>query len=143
MAAVVDLSRQTAGAFADNQTAGNLGAELWRRFTLTLDYTRKKIYLARNPQYGDPFIGERAGLALDLTKGEWTVATVVANGPAGEAGVRLGDAVLAIDDKPMDQIGLSEYRTLFRKDVGTMFRLRLRSVDKSTREVTLTLRDLI
>ena len=40
-----DFGRDTTGATADPESAGLIGAIVWRRFVLTLDYKRKQAWL--------------------------------------------------------------------------------------------------
>jgi hypothetical protein len=140
---VAELSRQTQGVFSDREVAGNLGGEIWQRFTVTLDYGGRKIYLAPNSQYDRPFIGNRSGLGIDDNKGKYTVLNVIANGPGAEAGVKTGDTVLAINDTPMEQLKPWELHDILKRSPGTKVQLLLRSPDETVREVTLTLRDLV
>lgn len=137
------LSRQTEGAFAGKETAGNLGGEILQRFTLTLDYADNKIFLARNGRYDTPFIVNRSGLALDYEQGTTLVRVVIPNSPASEAGVQEGDAVIGIDGTPIDRITSWDMHEIFRGEPGKKIDLRLRGLDKTEREVTLILRDLL
>jgi hypothetical protein len=42
---VADFSRDTTGATADPESAGLIGALVWKRFVLVLDYKRKQVWL--------------------------------------------------------------------------------------------------
>jgi C-terminal processing protease CtpA/Prc len=67
------------------------------------------------------------------------VYDVVTGGPAAEAGIQVGDQVLAIDDQPVRDL-LAVRAKL--KDPATL-NVKLRVHSKSgDRDVTLTLRDL-
>jgi hypothetical protein len=140
---VTELSRQTEGTFGDTRNAGNLGGELWRRFTVTFDYADFKVYLKPNARYDSPFFAPRSGLAVDLEKGLSIVREVTPNSPGADAGVVAGDVILAVDGTPVEQIKPYELSALLRREPGTKVKLRLRSPDKSEREITLTLRDLL
>jgi len=125
------LSLQTEGAFAGKESAGNLGGEIWQRFTLTLDYPENKIFLARNAHFEEPFIANRSGLALDTEQGALLVRSVLPNGPGIDAGVQAGDTVLAIDETPVEKMKFWEVRAVFRGEPGSKIRLRLRRTDKT------------
>lgn len=140
---VAELSRQKQGVFAEKEVAGNLGGEVWQRFTLTLDYANKKVYLSPDRQYDAPFVGNRSGLGIDDEQGTYVVRSVLPKSPGEEAGVKVGESVLAINGVPMAQIKPWDVRDLLRGDPGTQLRLRLRSSGKAARDVTLTLRDLL
>src|SRR5579872_878784 len=53
--AVAELSRQTEGTFGDKRNAGNIGGEVWQRFTLTLDYADRRAYIEPNSRFDRPF----------------------------------------------------------------------------------------
>jgi len=141
--AVTEFSRQTEGTFGDPNNAGNLGGEIWQRFTVTLDYGAKRAYLKPNGQFDLPFITPRSGLALDTEKGLNVVRDVMPNSPASEAGIQLGDVVTAIDGKPIEQIKHADITSALRREPGTKVALRVRSGEMPEREVTLILRDLL
>jgi len=141
--AVTELSRQTTGTFGDKQNAGNIGGEVWQRFTVTLDYMDRKAFLVPNARFEVPFAAPRSGLAVDTDKGVNIVRDVTPNGPGAEAGIVVGDIVTAADGVPMGQIKPSDFTALLRADPGTKVRLHIQSADKSERDVTLTLRELL
>jgi hypothetical protein len=140
---VTEFSRQTEGTFGDPNNAGNLGGEIWQRFTVTLDYAGKRAYLKPNGQFDKPFIAPRSGLALDTEKGINIVRDVMPNSPASEAGIQVGDVVTAIDGKPIEQIKHADVTAALRRDPGTKVVLRVRSGTTPERNVTVTLRDLL
>jgi C-terminal processing protease CtpA/Prc len=140
---VTELSRQTDGVFADSQNAGNLGGELFRRFTVTFDYASSKVYLARNSVFDAPFKANRSGLAVDSQNGAQIVRDVVAESPGTEAGIAAGDVIRAVNGTPVDKIPSWEMNEILRREPGTKVRLRVQATDKTERETVLTLRDLI
>ncbi|KJV37393.1 hypothetical protein VI08_00875 [Luteibacter yeojuensis] len=104
---VAQLTPPDAGATANVSEAGNIGQDILSRFHVGFDYRRGEMSLAqrtemRAVQMNDP--GMRAGRkpgALD----RFTVAGVVTGGPAYKAGVRAGDAILAVDGVPAAKLG--------------------------------------
>lgn len=77
---------------------GNLGIDLMRRFNFTLDYARAALYLKPNKRFNGAFEGDMAGLVLESEDGrEMRVAEVTPGSPAAEAGVAVGDIVLAVN----------------------------------------------
>lgn len=137
------LSRQTEGAFAGRESAGNLGGEIWKRFTLTLDYAENKIFLARNSRYEEPFVPNRSGFALDINQGVMLIRDVMPDSPASEADIHAGDTLLMIDGTPTDRIKAWTVSEIFRSEPGKKLRLRLRNTDMTEYDTTLTLRDLL
>jgi len=53
--AVAAVVQNQSGAFASKSLAGNIGAEILSRFTVTLDYAHARAYFEPNSRYGDLF----------------------------------------------------------------------------------------
>ena len=140
---ITEFSRQKEGTFGDRVNSGNIGGEIWQRFTITFDYAGNKVYLAPNSNFGRPFAPPRSGLALDTDKGIHIVQAVTPNSPASDAGVAVGDRVTAVDGVPIAQIKPWVVTEKLRSEPGTTIRLHIQSKDGSERDVTLTLRDLL
>ena len=141
---VTVLSRQTTGAFADDFIIGNIGGEIWQRFTVTLYYARYSASIKPNAIYykdyrnTNPEWLARSGFLV--VGGE--IMDVLPGSPAAEAGIVIGDRLEAINGKAMTGIGTDEFYATMKLPIGTQLRLKMRSVDDKEREVTLTLRDL-
>lgn len=131
------------GSLTDRYVAGNVGGGVLRRFTVTFDYSRQTIWLAPNEAFAAPDNYDRAGLWINRAEDGFEVEDVVAHGPAAEAGVRVGDTILAIDGKSPADLSLAEVRTRFRDSApGTPVRLTVRSGGE-VREVAVVLRELV
>ncbi len=138
------LSRQTTGAYADRAVSGNVGAGVLRRFTLTFDYPGQRIFFARNASFDRPDVYERAGWWINSTPHAFELVDVIAGGPAAQAGLRVGDRIVAVDGRPVRDSDLSDFRQRLVSDPpGTTVRLTVVSGDGGPREVTLVLRDLV
>lgn len=141
---IAELSQQTSGGFYDKTLAGNIGAGILRRFTVTTDYSRKKLYLTPNRQFEDPFPQNRSGVAVDLDNFIYSVVAVVKGSPGAEAGIKAGDALLAVNDIGVEKLKSEGIRTAFRRPAGTVLSLLIRSgVSEKPRSVSITLRDLL
>lgn len=137
---VMDISEQEKGAFADTHLAGNVGGGVLKRFTVTFDYGRKRMILERNGLYGLPDAYDRAGLWLNRDGDAFAVMDVRPGGPAAEAGLQVGDRIVAIDAHPSSELLLPSVRERLRTEpVGTEVRLQL----EGGREVILQMRDLL
>jgi hypothetical protein len=141
---VVQLASDTGGAMAEGGIAGNIGAGILKRYVLTLDYEHNVAYF--KPIAGplddlDTF--DRAGLWLNRHARGFKVIDVTAGAPAAEAGFQAGDIVTSVDDKPATSIALYDLRYRLRNDApGTHVRF---TIDRkgASREIDVTLRDLI
>lgn len=50
---------------------GSVGGEIWRRYTIILDYPAQKFYLKRNASFYDPFLFNKTGLEIVNTGSTW------------------------------------------------------------------------
>jgi C-terminal processing protease CtpA/Prc len=74
---------------------------------------------------------------------DFIVKSVMAGGPAEEAGLKAGDVITQVNGKPAAKIGLAEFRKMLRDDMpGTKLQLIVTN-GKTTRQITLVLRRLI
>jgi hypothetical protein len=140
---VTELSTQAKGSFTDPYVAGNVGGEILRRFNVTLDYAKQELIFERHPAEAAPYTYDRSGLWLNRAAAGFEVIDVIAGGPAATAGIRAGDVVLEIDGRNPEDLSLPEARREFRTlPAGTTLRLTVRTGGE-TRQVDLTLRDLV
>ena len=115
-----------------------IGNEILRRFNVTFDYKRSRLYLEANSHLRDPFVVDASGLSIrwapDLDR--FLVHDVAADSPASEAGFRTGDAIVAIDDQPADRFRIGQVRTMLRR-AGTTHRF---TVVRGQQTASLTMR---
>ena len=142
-APVTDLALAQKGALANRYLAGNVGGGVLKRFDLTLDYTRQRLFFQPNDSFARPDAYDRAGVWLNRTDDGFQVKDVVAGGPAAEAGLQAGDTIVAVGGQAAKELLLPELRTRFKESApGSRIRLMVRSGGVS-REVTVVLRDLV
>jgi hypothetical protein len=140
---VTELTLQKKGAFTNQYVAGNVGAGVLKRFNIIFDYPQQQLIFERNANDTRPDSFDRAGWWLNVASGAFEVVDVVAGGPAADAGLRVGDRVVAVDGKPTRDLSLPALRARLKSDApGTQIHLRVQS-GESVRETTLTLRDLV
>ena len=142
---VVELSTDTKGGFAETALAGNIGAGILKRYVVTLDYEHRVMYL--KPTAGtvadlDTF--DRAGMWLNLgDNGDFSVVDVTKDAPADQAGLKTGDEIVAVDGKPAASLKLYDVRQMLRDEApGTTVTFAVKR-GAETRNVAVTLRDLI
>lgn len=141
-APVIDVALVEKGAFADPYLAGNVGGGVLKRFTVTFDYGRQKLWFEPNGSYAVPDTYDRAGVWLNRDDAGYRVADVLAGGPAAEAGLKAGDLIVALDGRSAIEILLNDARQRLKDAPGTRVRMTVRS-GEATREVTVVLRDLV
>jgi predicted aspartyl protease len=97
--------------------AGLIGAEILRRFKVTIDYSRKQVLLEPNKHFREAYEFDMSGLSL--TSGvdfkTFKVRTLIENSPATEAGLLIGDIIATIDGKSTRQMTLEQIRQMFRQ----------------------------
>jgi hypothetical protein len=144
-APVVEVSSASAGQFASKSIAGNMGARILARFTVTFDYSRHTMTFVPNSHVADPFVGDRTGLSLDQPQpGFFAVLSVAPNSPAAQAGLKAGDRILEVDGRNIAAGGLGggDLRTIFVDTKRTEIVLVVQHGD-AKEAVTLKLRQLV
>jgi hypothetical protein len=140
---IARLSLQKSGALTSANRAALVGPDVLKQFTTIFDYSRQRIIFEKNNQYGKPDSYDRAGMWFGLEGDRFSVIDVIAGGPAAEAGIRVGDEILAIDGQSVERLDLPTVRLSFKND-SPKKRVRLTvERDGKRREVTLILRDLV
>jgi Aspartyl protease/PDZ domain len=140
---IADLSTQTRGSFADPFTAGNIGAGVWKRFTVIFDYPRQTISLAPNAAFAQRETYERSGTFLIAQGGKIVVADVRPGTPAAQAGLAKGDVITTVGGQDAAAMGLGAVRDAFRAAPGTVVQLGVTAKDGTQRTVALTLQDYV
>jgi predicted metalloprotease with PDZ domain len=123
------LFGDSAGVFSDNggQWIGNIGGEILRRFVVYFDYGAKRMILEPTDAVGEKFEADMTGatLAGRDDRQHLLVDFVLAGSPASEAGVAVGDSVIAINGKAVTPETLTEWRKISRR-VGDEVELTVR-----------------
>ncbi|HEV3048743.1 MAG TPA: aspartyl protease family protein [Longimicrobium sp.] len=126
------LSQDTAGVLSGSEGDGLLGGEVLRRFTVTLDYGRGRMYLQPNARLDEPFRRGLAGMgifALPPDFRTFRLTHVDEGSPAAAAGLRADDVIEAVDGRPAGEMDLQQLRDLFRLP-GTSYTLTIRRGDE-------------
>ncbi len=124
---------------------GNLGSQVLQRFRVIFDVPHGRLILEPNASFGEPFGFDHAGLALT----PWspgaeavTIADVVADSPAAEAGLEVGDEITAIGAQAVLGLSADDIQELLEGEPGDKLYLTVRR-QGDTFERVLTLRPLI
>jgi hypothetical protein len=85
-----------------DQHAGTIGAEILKRFTVTVDWPHHALYLERSAGRARPEVFNRSGIINDFDDNgkDLKVVAVLPDSPGDKAGVKVGDRILLIDNRP-------------------------------------------
>lgn len=140
---VARFSLNKGGVTAGSSKAGLVGPDILKQFTLICDYSRKRLILEKNKQFGVGDTYDKAGVWLIQNGDAFKVLDVIAGGPAERAGLRVGDKVIAVDGKAVGTLVLPEVRDQWKySPAGTKLTLRVQSAAGS-REVVVVLQELV
>ncbi|TMH27961.1 MAG: PDZ domain-containing protein, partial [Betaproteobacteria bacterium] len=125
-------------SFSDANYEGNVGSGFLKRFVVTFDYAHQLMYLKPLvPPPADAGTFDKSGMWINLSNSGFKIANVADDGPAKEAGLVVGDIIIAIDGKPAAAIALSDARERFRlRPEGTVMRL---DIIRSGMPITITI----
>jgi aspartyl protease/PDZ domain-containing protein len=137
------FSEDKGGAFASRELQGNIGGQILTKFKVFLDYARDRIILEPNASLKDLIAPASSGLRLIAEGADYKtfrVEELLEDSPAVEAGLQMGDLVLAVDGHPASKLTLSSLHETFEKPGS--HKLTVRRAEQ-TLQITLTPRRMI
>lgn len=142
---IAELSLAEQGYFAHPppDAQGNLGGELWRRFSMTIDLPSKRLFLRPNALFAQPFEATRSGLVAQRDADAFKVIDVAAATPAAEAGFAVGDSIVAINGNAASNWTQSAFRDLLGGAPGASIAFTVVGRDGRKRDVSLVLKNLL
>jgi len=132
------------GSESTKLQAGVIGESSLYQFDMVYDYAREQVWL--DPKTNVPRRAfNRAGLRLKKEKpNAFTVAFVAPNSPAETAGIKNGDQILSINDKPASQLSYSDAVVIFSQSEGAKITLLVSpKAGGSTSRVGLRLKEML
>ena len=142
-APVTEIVTDKAGAAEAARTAGNIGGDLLKRYTLTLDYAHQMLWLQANALAAQREVFDRSGLWIARAKnGGIDVMDVTTDSAAAGVGLVAGDEILSVNGKNAKDVPLYALREEFKGENGTKVVLRVKS-QQHVRAVTLILADQV
>jgi len=142
-APVTEFVTDAKGAAQAARTAGNIGGDLLKRFTVTLDYAHQTLWLQPNELSRQREVFDRTGLWIARAKDGGIEVMDVANlSAAAQSGLTIGDVIESVNGKPAKDVALYDLREEFKGAVGTAFKLRVKG-KSGERAATLTLADQV
>ncbi len=140
---VTRFSLQRSGALTSTAMAGLVGPDVLKQFNITFDYSRQQMIFEKNKNYSTPDTFDRAGMWLGQDGKTFEVIDVIKASPAAEAGIKVGDRILAINGKSTEHLDLLATRLKFKNDpINEKIRLTL-LFGNERRQVTVVLRNLV
>jgi S1-C subfamily serine protease len=132
------LSQEQHSFLAGDDTQGLLGAEVFRRYRLTLNFRSKQAIFTETPETQTPYEHDMSGMFL-IARGDdfrtIQVINIVDGGPAAKAGIKQGDTLIEIDGKPSAKLTLEQLRAEFKAPGAT----RVLTVQRGSERLTVTL----
>ncbi len=117
-AALVVFSRQNPPIAHNAKLAGEIGAEMLRRFGVAFDYARQQIFFTPNSEFNSEDFEDMSGLTIsaggpNLKKFE--ITDVRPYTPGADAGLRKGDIIEGINGDAAADLSLADIRSLFHQ----------------------------
>lgn len=116
---IVSFSQATKGEQASAAYDGVLGGEVFRRFKLVLDYTRRQIILEPNVHLPEAVEEDMSGFEF-IAEGEdfgtYIINEIIPNSPAAEAGLQEEDELTEIDGRRVNELGPEQIRQMFMRE---------------------------
>jgi hypothetical protein len=140
---VARLSTQTRGSLASTSMDGLIGGDVLRRFAVTFDYSRSMMLLEPNQRFKKEDDWDGTGMWIGQHGDAFEVLDIVPGGPAALAGVKKGDAIVAIDGRPTRSLSLPVERlALYYHGQPRTVRLTIRA-DGGERTVRVVMKALV
>lgn len=101
-------------SLVDSTRMGSLGGEFLRRYRLILNYKDKEVTFVKNPDFKDKYLINKTGMIIEKPMIEYpvfVVTKVIKKSPAGKAGIKPGDIIVAIEDKMGTELTINHIHT--------------------------------
>ena len=117
---------------------GTVGFGFLKNFNILIDYDKRRVWLQNwTGQTSDDEAGDIGINAYyDDAKKRTVIYNVMPDSPAGKAGVKRGDLLVAVDGKDVENVGQRRLRTIFEGKEGTTVAV---SISRNGALKTLTL----
>jgi hypothetical protein len=140
---VTEIVTDKSGAAEATRTAGNIGGDLLKRFTVTLDYAHQLLWLEPNALAYQSDVFDRSGLwVLRGKDGRTMIMDVTTESAGARAGLSANEEILTVNGRAASRIPIEELREQFKGPVGTKISLLVRS-RSGRRTVLITLAELL
>lgn len=131
---VTTFSLSTAGAFGDPASDGLIGGEILNRFRFIVDYPHDRLHFVPTDKLREPFEYDMSGILLttrDASFNAIDIFAVLPGSPAAEAGLTVGDELLAVDARKAVASELPVIRRGFRQEGNFTLTVRRNGVEQT------------
>ncbi len=111
-----------------NDRNGTLGAEILRRFDVTLDYRNARLTLSPTPMVKEPFNYNMSGMeVINPMPGLpiFTISNIRENSPAFFAGLKVNDQILSINNSLNNNITLNDINLLLQSKENRKIKMKV------------------
>lgn len=105
---------------------GSVGADIFRRFNVTIDYQNKRIILSKNSAYKEPFSYDMSGIEVGtLIPGLpfYRIVSVGNNTPASECGLMENDVLNSINGEQVSKLSLCDITSMLKSKEGRKIKI--------------------
>lgn len=132
-------------AITDNGRNGSVGAEIFRRFNVVIDYHNQQIILRKNSNFEDPFRYDMSGIEVGpIVEGLpfYKVLSIGSNTPASECGLMVNDEIKSINGTSANTLKISDISNILKRKEGKTIKMTVLR-NGETIKVKFKLRELI
>lgn len=111
-----------------NDRNGTLGAEILRRFIVTIDYRNSRLTLSPTSLVKEAFNYNMSGMeVINPMPGlpVFTISTIQENGPAWQAGLKENDQILAINSSSHNSLTLNDINLMLQSRENRRIRMKV------------------
>lgn len=111
-----------------NDRNGTLGAEILRRFVVTIDYRNARITLSPTPLVKEPFNYNMSGMeVVNPMPGLpiFTIANIRENSPAFLAGLKENDQIISVNNNSHSNMSLNDINLIFQSKENRKIKMRV------------------
>ena len=111
-----------------NDRNGTLGAEILRRFDVTIDYRNARLTLSPTSLVKEPFNYNMSGMEVDNPMPGlpiYTISNIRPNSPAFLAGLKVNDQILSINSSQNSSISLNDINLLLQSKENRKIKMKV------------------
>jgi len=107
---IISFSKDSLGAFSLKNYDGLIGNEILDRYNYAIDYRSHKLYLKKNTKSNKPFESSISGFYAMKKNNYEVVTSIYYQSDAFKNGIRLGDSIIYINNKKVQDLSDDEFQ---------------------------------